>query len=263
MKAWNARGWSTLLLERGSSPYHNGCSYAQATNNTLGPSGLAQAGRYADGISLQCSQSDVYYNLIQDTTDVGIAMFGAPGSNVHHNDIRANTRVMNGGISMTDQWGTYDGNYSGVNVYSNSMTANVLMRFGINMGPKLHESVCHEDIYNWGASVTGNSLYGTKMGYGFAADGVHDWTVTGNADYSTHIGTTSTDCLAGCSSISPVRFVRHVGDTQLQHRVPVAVRRRLSALRQHSMTSRRRPRGRRSFLPLAMMARAWPSSLTS
>ena len=71
VKAWNARGWSTLLFERGSSAWHNGCSYAQATNNTLGPSGLVAAGRYADGISLQCSMSDVYYNLIQDT--IGVA----------------------------------------------------------------------------------------------------------------------------------------------------------------------------------------------
>jgi hypothetical protein len=214
VKAWNARGWSTLLFERGSSAYHNGCSYAQATNNTLGPSGLVQAGRLTDGISLQCSMSDVYYNLIQDTSDVGIAIFGAPGSTVHHNDIRANTSQMNGGISMTDQWGTYDGNFSGTSVYSNTLTANVLMRFGINMGPKLHESVCREDIYNWGASVTGNALYGTAMGFGYVADGVHDWTVTGNTDDSTHAGTTSSDCLAGCSQISAVGgFVRHIAHT--------------------------------------------------
>lgn len=214
VKAWNARGWSTLLFERGSSPWHNGCSSAQATNNTLGPSGLAQSGRYADGISLQCSMSDVYYNLIQDTTDVGIAIFGAPGSTVHHNDIRANTVTMNGGISMTDQWGTYDGNFSGTSVYSNTLTANSFMRFGINMGPKLHESVCREDIYNWGGSVTSNALYGANMGFGYVADGVHDWTVTGNTDNSTHTGTTASDCPAGCSTIAPVGgFVRHVTHT--------------------------------------------------
>src|SRR5206468_1289902 len=46
----------------------------------------------------------------------------------------------------------------------------------------------------FGASVTDNILQGPRMGYGFAVDGVRDWTVTGNKDLSTHSGTPIPAC---------------------------------------------------------------------
>jgi hypothetical protein len=209
VKAWGARGWSTLVFERGASAYHNGCNAGQITNNDLGPSGRFATGQYADGISLQCSNSDVLYNLIQDVTDGGIVIFGAPGSTIRYNDIRANTQSAISGIAMVDQWGTNDGNFSGTQVFGNTITANAFMKFGIAMGRKLF---CEPnvDLYNWGGSVTGNILAGSQMGYGYVADGVTNWTVTGNVDHSLHVGTPVSQC--DCTLPSPQSgFIRHMG----------------------------------------------------
>ncbi|HZF11709.1 MAG TPA: hypothetical protein VFE33_23225 [Thermoanaerobaculia bacterium] len=208
VKAWGARGWSTIVFERGVSAYSNGCSYGQITNNELGPSGYFATGQYADGISLQCSNSDVLFNLIQDVTDGGIVIFGAPGSTIRYNDIRANTQSAISGIAMVDQWGTNDGNFSGTQVFGNTITANAFMKFGIAMGYKLF---CQPnvDLYNWGGSVTGNTLQGSRMGYGYVADGVTDWTVTGNVDNSQHVGTPVSQC--DCTLPAPRGFIRHMG----------------------------------------------------
>jgi hypothetical protein len=45
-----------------------------------------------------------------------------------------------------------------------------------------------------GGTVTGNTLRGAHMQYGYAVDGVRDWTVTGNLDESTHTGTPYSAC---------------------------------------------------------------------
>lgn len=209
VKAWGARGWSTIVFERGASAYNNGCSYGQITNNEFGPSGYPATGQYADGISLQCSNTDVLYNLIQDVTDGGIVVFGAPGSTVRYNDIRANTQPAISGIAMVDQWGQNDGNFSGTQVFGNTITANAFIKFGIAMGHKLFCEAPGEDLYNWGGSVTGNTLQGSRMGFGYAADGVTDWTFTGNVDNSQHVGTPVTQC--GCTPPSPSGFIRHIG----------------------------------------------------
>jgi hypothetical protein len=52
--------------------------------------------------------------------------------------------------------------------------------------------------------VTGNTLQGTHMGYGYAVNGVRDWTVTGNTDNATHAGTPNAGC--GGTVSAPGRF---------------------------------------------------------
>jgi len=42
------------------------------------------------------------------------------------------------------------------------------------------------------------------MGYGYAVNGVRDWTVTGNTDTSTHVGTPNAGC--GGTVSPPSRF---------------------------------------------------------
>jgi hypothetical protein len=57
---------------------------------------------------------------------------------------------------------------------------------------------------NYGATVTGNTLKGNLMGYGFAVNGVRDWTVTGNTDASKHVGLTVGNC--GVKTSAPAGF---------------------------------------------------------
>ena len=50
------------------------------------------------------------------------------------------------------------------------------------------------DYTLFGATVTDNILRGAHLQYGFAVDGVRDWTVTGNQDFATHSGTPTGQC---------------------------------------------------------------------
>jgi hypothetical protein len=51
----------------------------------------------ADGISLACKDSVVEKNVVFDTTDGAIVVFGSAGSDVHSNHIYSRTRVVLGG----------------------------------------------------------------------------------------------------------------------------------------------------------------------
>ena len=46
----------------------------------------------------------------------------------------------------------------------------------------------------YGGTVINNILRGDKMQYGFAVDGVRNWTVLDNIDESDHIGTPTIHC---------------------------------------------------------------------
>lgn len=70
-------------------------------NNESGPAGNSNE-TWADGISLACTNSTVRNNLIIDAPDGGIVIFGAPGSIIEGNIIRAETRTLLGGITMVD-----------------------------------------------------------------------------------------------------------------------------------------------------------------
>jgi hypothetical protein len=90
----------------------------------------------------------------------------------------------------------WNGNYSGTHVYNNTINAQgALIKIAVGMGPRTWPagSGCPTTTNN-GGSVTNNTLTGTHMGYGFTVDGVSNWTVTGNVDNSTHIGTPTQRC---------------------------------------------------------------------
>jgi len=202
LKVLEPRSWSALHLIEGvpSQP----CSNALVEDNEIGPAG-SSANTWADGISLACTNSTVRNNLIVDATDGGIVVFGAPGSVIEGNTIRAETRTLLGGINLVD-FAPYDGNFTGTMVRNNLIEANgAVIRIGLGMG--IHVWGCQpaETKTLYGATVTGNTLRGTKMQYGFAVDGVRDWTVTGNVDEATHTGAPSVDC-GGVVASQPAGF---------------------------------------------------------
>jgi hypothetical protein len=89
------------------------------------------------------------------------------------------------------------GNYTGTKVQNNLVDARgALIKVGMAMGPGTW--FCEPDTtVNHGAAVTGNTLQGNHMGYGYAVRGVSSWTVTGNVDNSVHSGVAGSMCGGG------------------------------------------------------------------
>jgi parallel beta-helix repeat protein len=193
--AHNTRTWSILHFTEGVVANNSAqCTGAKILNNQLGPGGLAQKNMWSDGISLSCAKSLVQGNTITDATDGGIVLFGATGSTVQNNTIVAKTQDLLGGINLVD-YKPINGNYNGVVVQNNTIDAQgKMVKVGIAMGPAIWS--CAQDTV-YGAKVVNNTIQGGHMGYGFAVNGVKDFTVTGNVDKSTHVGTP----VAGCGGL--------------------------------------------------------------
>jgi len=180
VKAYEPRGWTIVYI---GGP----CKEAEVRNNELGPAGRAEY-VIADGISLECKNSVVENNTIIDATDGGIVIFQSPGALVANNTIRAENRIMFYGISMEDYW-PLEGDFTGTQVSGNVIDAeSAMIREGIGMGPYVGCTNAEEaTLRSRGAIVTGNTLMGDYMAYGFVVSGVEDWSVTGNMDLSTHL----------------------------------------------------------------------------
>jgi len=108
--------------------------------------------------------------------------------------VRAETRGLFGGINMVD----YGFDYRGTRVHANVIdAAGATIRVAIPMGYRVWFCVDPNDPTDrtlFGAIVTDNVLQGAHMQYGFAVDGVRDWTVRGNQDLATHSGTPTGQC---------------------------------------------------------------------
>jgi parallel beta-helix repeat protein len=188
----DTRSWSTLHIAEGaitnSIPQ---CQQAKILDNTIGPAGVAATNQWSDGISLACGNSTVQGNTVQDATDGGIVVFGAPGSTITQNTVQANTRTLLGGSNLVD-YAPMNGNYTGTKVTGNTIDAkSAFIKVGVAMGPNIWG--CSTNI-NYGATVTGNTLTGDHMGYGYAVNGVRDFTVSGNVDTSHHVGAIGNGC---------------------------------------------------------------------
>jgi hypothetical protein len=189
------RSWSSLHLIEGNGPGQP-CTGALVEDNEIGPAGSSDDMQWADGISLACTNSIVRHNAITDATDGAIVVFGAVGSLIERNTIRAETRTLLGGINMVDE-GPYGGSYAGTIVKDNVIVASgAVIRIGLGMGPRVWGCLAADAAGDTitGGTVTDNTLRGAKMQYGYAIDGVSDWTVTGNVDQATHSGHPSVDC---------------------------------------------------------------------
>ncbi len=188
VKAVETRSGITIHVLEGGDPR---CANAVVENNEIGPSGAG------GGIGFACTNSVLRNNTITDVSAVGIIIFGAPGSLVEGNVIRTETRGLAGGINMVD-FGPFDGSYTGTRVRANVIdAAGAPIRVAVGMGYRIWSCVDPNDPTDYtifGASVTDNILQGPRMQYGFAVDGVRDWTVTGNQDLSIHSGTPIPAC---------------------------------------------------------------------
>src|SRR5262249_4804660 len=176
--AYATRSWSTLHIHEGRvTAGIPQCQNATITDNVIGPAGTPDINRWADGISHACGNSTVMNNVVIDATDGAIVVFGAPGSIIANNTIIAENRTLLGGINMVD-FAPVSGNYTGTIVTGNVIDASgAFIKVGIAMGPDVW--ACPHTI-NYGGTVTDNLLQGSHFGYGYAVNGVRDWTVWDN-----------------------------------------------------------------------------------
>ena len=200
IKAFESRDWTVLHFVSDAA-----CTDALVENNEIGPTGIpageepaGQPPAWSDGISFGCNDSIVRNNTVIDATDVGIVIFGARGSVVEDNVVRANARSLLTGIGMADIL-SYLGNFTNLRVRRNTIDAQgAAIQVGLLMGRRVFTCAPDEEVAQepllYGAIVTENRLQGNHMRYGFAVDGVRDWTVTGNIDNATHSGTPGTPC---------------------------------------------------------------------
>jgi parallel beta-helix repeat protein len=207
--AHDTRSWSTLHFIEGtvtnSTPQ---CQNGQILNNQIGPAGNpglpGVTTGWADGISMACGDTLVKGNTVTDATDGGIVIFGAPGSTIEDNTVTAATQQLFGGINMVD-YAPMNGNYTGTLVTGNTIDAKgALIKVGIGMGQQVWNCTTGT---NYGATVSDNTLEGAYMGYGYPVNGVSDWTVSGNVDNSTHVGTqTAGGCFGSPAASQPAGF---------------------------------------------------------
>lgn len=171
---------------------------------------------FGSGIAVACTNSVVRNNTITDIGSVGIIIFGAPGSLVENNVVRAETRPMFTGINLVDNI-VYGGDYTGVRVHANVIdAAGATIHVAMPMGYRVFFCVDPNDPTDYtlfGATVTDNILRGPYMQYGFAVDGVRDWTATGNQDFASHSGTPYALC-NGQAPSPPAGFQIHRARSQ-------------------------------------------------
>lgn len=216
VRARDTRSWTTLHLPH----WAGSCTDMTVRSSTFGPAGTAD-GRWADGISLACKQSQVVGNRIVDATDGAIVVFGAAGSVIENNTIVARNRVLLGGINMVDDNNEHQRNYTDTRVVGNTIRAEgALIKIALGMGPPVWGRCFDSSDRVYGATVRNNILEGDHMGYGFVVDGVEDWTVVDNTDRSTHVGTPE----GGCDMPPPQGFLingdRSVGTFQSEFEDP-------------------------------------------
>ena len=173
-------------------------------HNHLGPS-------ESDGIAIACPESVVRSNTVRDVANVGIKIFGAPGSVVSDNHIVAEMESMEGALTLVDGQLT-KGSFNGTHVSRNAIIAhNSTIRIAVAMGSRAWE--CKDEFTTrehllWGATVSNNILNGNHMQYGFIVDGVRDWTVLDNIDNSNHVdGNLGEICSPDIVQSSPSGFL--------------------------------------------------------
>ncbi|OCF33473.1 hypothetical protein I316_04894 [Kwoniella heveanensis BCC8398] len=188
-KLYEPRGWSALHFREGDRKQ---CRFGKVVDNEIGPCGEEWDADYdgtdekeppygnprADGISLACKDSIVERNIVYDTTDGAIVLFGSAGSEVRNNHIYSRTRVVLGGINLVD-YDPWQGDYMLVSVHHNYLHAfGRYFTVGIVIGPSSWSDDTETTVNS--GSVTDNYLEGDHFGYGVVVSSATSFTVLRN-----------------------------------------------------------------------------------
>lgn len=197
----STRTWATLKV-------HEGASACRVENNLVLGAGVDARGNgrelsevpfnWGDAISVAAEGTVVRNNLILDPTDVGIVLYGAPGSLVEDNVIASISRESLGGINLVDPIGLYclneeetEYDYRGDiirNNYVDAFGARIHMGYPIG-APQWAPKFAGKFLV--GGKVVGNTMAGGAAAYGFVADTIKQWTITGNRSTATYSGKTT------------------------------------------------------------------------
>lgn len=196
----STRVWSTLKIHEGSD-----AGGIVVEGNIILGAGVGARGNgrhedengfnWGDGISCGASNAVIRNNLIIDPTDVGIVLYGAPGSIVEDNVVAAISREALGAINLVDPLKYYALNaektlinYNGVVVRSNLIDAfGARIHIALPMGGPPWTPNTQGTLLQ-GASVYGNTISGGAAAYGYVANGVDNFKVYDNKSTATYSG---------------------------------------------------------------------------
>lgn len=219
--SWDPRSWSCLHIAEG--PFT--CNNVTVQHNDIGPCGSDAFQEWADGISVSCQNSWVHNNTINNPTDGGIVLFGAPGTLVENNTIFVETNTLLGGINMVDYL-PWNGNYTNTIVRDNTIIGgfstdteepgdtkgankeDVIIKIGIAIGPRTWFGDRYGDNVSFSGTVLNNRLTGA-FGYGMALTSARNFTVEGNVLFgnTSFIGSRGPNCSSVDITPNPAAFV--------------------------------------------------------
>ncbi|KAI0650454.1 hypothetical protein C8Q79DRAFT_998300 [Trametes meyenii] len=226
--SFDPRSWSCLHLAEGAFS----CNNVTVQNNDIGPCGSDAFQEWADGISVSCMNSLVRNNMINNPTDGGIVLFGAPGTVVENNTIWVETMTLLGGINMVD-YDPWNGNYSNTIVRNNNIRGgfatetaeageskgvnnnDAIVKIGIAIGPRTWFGDRYFNNVSQSGTVLNNQLTGA-FGYGVAISSASNFTVQGNVlvGNTSFIGSNGPNCSSTDVTPSPAPFVQDQSTVQ-------------------------------------------------
>ena len=194
----STRTWATVKIHEGSDGVIvEGNIFLGAG---VGPRGNGREEKekpfnWGDCVSCAARNSIIRNNLIIDPTDVGIVLYGAPGSVVKDNVVSSISRESLGGINIVDPLEYYALNkektrvdYGGVLIENNLIDAfGARIHIALPMGapqwaPK------HRGKTLVGATIKGNTISGGAAAYGYIVNSVDNFTVIDNISTAKYSG---------------------------------------------------------------------------
>lgn len=226
--SFDPRSWSCLHIQEGAL----NCNNVTVQNNDVGPCGSDAFQEWADGISMSCLNSVVRNNMINNPTDGGIVLFGAPGTQVYNNTIWVVNQTLLGGVNMVD-YDPFSGNYSGTVVRNNTImggfaagpaeageakgvnSEDAIIKIGIAIGPRTWFGNRFGLNVSQSGTVMDNRLTGA-FSYGIAITSAKNFTVENNVLFgnTSFIGARGPNCTTFDTVPTPAAFVLDTNDTQ-------------------------------------------------
>ncbi|GAA5882267.1 hypothetical protein JCM16303_002311 [Sporobolomyces ruberrimus] len=177
--------------------------------------GQERPGKWTDAISVACAKSTISENTIRDVSGVGIAIRGAPGSQVHQNTVVARDRDMLVGISLVANplYVKPGVEIAAVSVRENRVhAASAMIRVGISTGSGSWSTDEQEGDHQipFGSEIVRNRLssYAGYYGYAIALSDARGIVVEDNAVSASIWGFETTACYSKPAFIAPTPLLR-------------------------------------------------------
>ncbi|GAA5963808.1 hypothetical protein JCM3765_004024 [Sporobolomyces pararoseus] len=177
--------------------------------------GQERPGKWTDAVSVACAKSTISENTIRDVSGVGIAIRGAPGSQVHGNTVVARDRDMLVGISLVANpiFVKPGVEIAGVSIRENRIhAASAMIRVGVSTGSGSWSTDEQEGDHQipFGSEIVKNRLssYAGYYGYAMALSDARGIVVEDNAVSASIWGFETTACYSKPAFIAPTPLLR-------------------------------------------------------